>query len=80
MYSTSFVRGTATSLQTLRIFINCVGLSQSLFDSQLTFAQVVCFSQEHTFIGRLAASTSSVLYQVPSLSVPSSKCTAGNTV
>ena len=37
MYSTRFVRGTATSLQALRIFINCVGSSQSLFDSQTDF-------------------------------------------
>ena len=80
MYSTRFVRGTETPLQTLRIFISCVGSSQLPFDSQLTSVQVVCLSQEHTFTGRLAASTSSVLYQVPSLSVPSSKCTAGNTV
>ena len=80
MYSTRLVRGTETPLQTLRIFINCVGSSQSVFDSQAIFVQVVCLSQEHTFTGRLAASTSSVLYQVPSLSVPSSKCTAGNTV
>ena len=80
MYSTRFVRGTETPLQSLPIFINCVGSSQSGFDSHLTSVQVLCLSQEHTFTGRLAASTSSVLYQVPSLSVPSSKCTAGNTV
>ena len=80
MYSTRFVRGTETPLQSLRIFINCVGSSHSGFDSQLTSVQVLCLSHEHTFTGRLAASTSSVLYQLPSLSVPSSKCTAGNTV
>lgn len=80
MYSTRFVRGTETALQTLRISINCVGSSQSVFDSHLTFAQVVCLSQEQIFTGRLTASTSSVLYQAPSLSAPSSKCTAGNTV
>jgi len=59
-------------LQTLRIFISSLGSSQSLFDSQVTFVQVVCFSQEHTVRGRLAASTNSVRYQVPSLSLPSS--------
>ena len=73
MYSTKFVRGTATSLPTLRTCINCVGSSQPAFDSQMIFVQVICRSQEHTFTGRLASSTSSVLYQVPSLSVPSSK-------
>ena len=36
------------------------GRSQSLFDSQVTCTQAVCFSQEHTFTSRPAASTSSV--------------------
>jgi hypothetical protein len=80
VYSTRFVRGTDTPLQTLRIFINSLGSCHSLFDSQVTFVQVVCFSQEHTVIGRLAASTSSVRYQVPSLFLPSSRCTLDNTV
>ena len=80
MYSTIFRVGTETSLQTFRIFISWVGASQSVFDSHVTFVQVVCFSQEHTVTGRLAASTTSVRYQVPSLSVPSSRCTLGNTV
>src|SRR3970040_835616 len=78
MYSTIFRVGTETSLQTFRIFINWVGASQSLFDSQVTFVQVVCFSQEHTVTGRLAASTRWGRYQVPGLSVRSSKCNVGN--
>src|SRR5262245_15884279 len=63
-YFNSFMRGTETSLQIFRIFINSLGAFQSLFDSQVTFTQVVCFSQEHTFWSRPPASSSSVRYQV----------------
>lgn len=80
MYSTTFVRGTVTPLQTLRMVISSLGSVQSLFDSQVTFVQVLCFSQEHTVTGRLASSTSSVRYQVPSLSLPFSRCTLDKTV
>src|SRR5580765_207107 len=78
--SHSFRRGTETSLQTFRIFISSVGLFQSLFDSQVTCTQVVCFSQEHTFSGRPAAFSSSVRYKTPSLSLAFSKCTPGTSV
>ena len=74
-YFNSFMRGTETSLQIFRIFINSLGAFQSLFDSQVTFTQVVFFSQEHTFWSRPVASASSVRYQVVGLSLPSSKCT-----
>jgi hypothetical protein len=57
MYSTIFKVSAETSLQSLRTFISWVGASQSLFDSQVTFVQLVCFSQEHTVTGRLPAST-----------------------
>ena len=80
MYSTTFVRGTVTPLQTLPMVISSLGSAQSLFDSQVTFVQVLCFSQEHTVTGRLAASTNSVRYQVPSLSLPFSRCTIDKTV
>ena len=62
--SNNFMRGTETSLQTFRMFISSVGVFQSLFDSQVTCTQVVCFSQEHTFSGRPAASSSSVRYEM----------------
>ena len=54
------MRGTETSLQTFRMLISSLGESQSLFDSQTTFTQVVFFSQEQTFTSRPPASTSSV--------------------
>lgn len=59
-YFNSFMGGTETSLHTFLTLISSVGEAQSFFDSQPTFTQVVCFSQEHTFTSRPAASTSSV--------------------
>ena len=80
MYSTRFVRGIETPLQILRTVISSLGSFHSLFDSQLTSVQVVRLSHEQTVTGRLEASTSSVRYQVPSFSLPSSKCTLDSTV
>jgi hypothetical protein len=42
------------------MFTSSVGVSQSFFDSQPTFTQGVCFSQEHIFMSRPAESTNSV--------------------
>ena len=44
------MRGTETSLQTFSTFISSVGLFQSLFESQVTFTQVVFFAGAH-FLG-----------------------------
>src|SRR5690348_18365109 len=76
--SHSFKRGTETLLQTFRMFISSVGLFQSLFDSQVTCAQAVFLSQEHTFVGRPSGPSSSVRYNIPSLFLPFSKCTPGS--